>query len=95
VTDEKAVTVKEITAGTVPQMINRPSDCPTIYVDGLQGVSISAHVTKFGLIEHIPGPDQFLGRFVATIAIPNDQFQKVVTALRSIVEQVTPPEVAE
>lgn len=101
VTDEELlggdpkVGIKEIAAGSAPQLVNRQHECPTIYVDGLYGISISTHVTKFGLIEHIAGPDELMGRFVATVVIPNDQFQKVVAALKQIADTVTPPGAAE
>ena len=78
----------EIMGGTTPEMVNGPQDCPTIYVDGLQGVIYSSHITKIMLVEHIPIDGKVLGRHVATLAIANDQAEKIIDALHGALAQM-------
>lgn len=84
------VRVSERPAGTSPEMANSPTDCPTIVVDGLGGISISPNITRLILVEHVPIEDKLLGRYVATLQIQNTQFQKIMESLQAVA-QIDPP----
>jgi hypothetical protein len=70
----------------LPEAVNQPLDCPTIIVEGILGVAIGSNVTKVNFVEHIPYVDKLLARHVVNLAIPNDQFVKIVKGLQKVLE---------
>ncbi|MEP7222427.1 MAG: hypothetical protein ABI673_07135 [Novosphingobium sp.] len=82
---ESQTGVKALPSGVVPEMVNGPQNCPTILVDGVNGITRSAYLTKIMLVEHIPNQDIVTGRFVATLVMQNDQFEKIVEMLNRAV----------
>jgi hypothetical protein len=85
---EEKVEISNIPAGFVPEPINNPWDCPTIVVDGVLGVAISPHQVRISLVEHLPGPEKLVSKYVAHVLMPVDQFEKFRAALNAISDQI-------
>lgn len=82
------------------EFVNRPFDAPTIYVDGIRGITVSPDGAKLSLFETMadPASGQVLARFVATLAMTPAQLKaisahlaKVVADGEARVAQVSPP----
>jgi len=75
-------------ANNTPQFEGNVWDAPTISVDGLAGLAISPHQIKISFAEHYPTQEKLVGKYVANLVMPKDQFLKVVEALAEIAEKI-------
>lgn len=83
-TEEKQAHDQEALIGgpnTIPEFINKPWECPSIAVDGLSGIVMSSHTAKIYLADHHPVPEGLMGRHVASLVIPLDQFLKIADSI--------------
>lgn len=79
-----------IPAGTEVIIERSIGGAPTMFVDGLAGISLSNHIVKIDLFEQmtIPRDDgKASGRHTITLAMPSDSFLKIMEALQKVVEE--------
>ena len=69
-------------------MLDGAKDCPSIFVDGLNGVSMTAHVTKIYFVEQVPSEGKMYARHAVNLTIPNDQLLKIVDVLQQVVQSI-------
>lgn len=81
-------------AGTTVEVVNQPFECPTLLVEGINGIAISAHLVKVHFIEQFPSEGRIQGRNVITLAIPKAEAVKIFKLLGTLVDQIEeiPPE---
>lgn len=77
----------KVPSGTTVEMISQPHDAPTMFIEGINGLSITPNVTKIHCIEQFAIDQKMLGRHVVTLVIPNDQLVKISKLLSDVVEK--------
>lgn len=68
-----AAKLGDIPGGTTVEVINGPNDCPTMFIDGLHGMSISNNIVKIYCIEQMPIEGRVFGRHVLNMVIPTNE----------------------
>ena len=86
-------------AGTEVVIERPPGGAPTLLIDGLAGLAMSANMIKVDLYEQVietREDGKATGRHVVTLALPVESFLKITAALQNIVvEHLAPPAEAE
>lgn len=89
--EKMKVQAVEQPGGALPRPINTPADCSTIVVDGLTGATISNHIVRLHLVEHIGYEAETVAKHIVTLAFDVEQFAKFSDALGMIRDQIQAP----
>lgn len=84
-----------VTSGEAPKPMNKPTDAPTIVVDGMTGAMASAYMVRLHCVQHISWDSEMHAKHVVSLAFDVEQFGKFVDAVVQIRDQVRPPAAAK
>lgn len=74
----------------VEKIVNKPTDCPTILVDGFTGVAVTGGVVRLNLLEdkYDTLENMVVRRYAITLAIPLQHFEPIVKELVGIIDDM-------
>ncbi len=81
--------------GSIPTVINTIQDAPTVFVEGINGVSLTGHITKIHFTEHLAKEGELQARHILNLVVPNDQFLQIANLLKAIADQNLQTEVSK
>jgi len=82
---------KEIAAGTIIPMVNRPQDAPSVLMEGMSGAAFINGFVKVNCIEQFTSVEDqgaVLGRYTAILSIPAAQLRPILRILQEIADSI-------